>query len=357
MTHFNNGTFDFNSLEPQAVYNYLEENRWREERKIDTRASILTTAKNDKKYSILLPLDREIPNFASLMYDVFTVLEAVENRSRSQIITALINSDEIAREKQCEIISLKLKFIEEDRRQLPAKKMGAFLTNLQKVFDAVGESVAGVNSDGYRTIKKVLKKTELSVFETFQGSFGIKLALPPNSDRLSEKPLAERVAATFLDLVRASSLPDKEHLNELLLKLDKKAASNYRQFLVSLNSLKADLDIEWGSVNPNSGGRSSLSNNCIQTTVKHIKSWGDSKHKIIRTEGTLLIANLTRKTVKIKDAETGKTYLAKFDEKLLNDPKIDLTIGQRYSATLEEITSINPATGTELTVLEIAYLD
>lgn len=74
-------------------------------------------------------------------------------------------------------------------------------------------------------------------------------------------------------------------------------------------------------------------------------------------EGTLLVANLNQKTVKIKDAETETTYLAKFDEQLLKDPKIDFTIGQRYSAKLQEITSINPATGTELTVVEIAYLD
>jgi len=259
MTHFNNGTFDFNSLEPQAVYNYLEENGWIEERKIDTRASILTTAKNDKKYSILLPLDREIPNFASLMYDVFTVLEALENRSRSQIVTALINSSKIAQEKKCEIISLKFKFIEEDRKQLPAKKMGRILTTLQKVFDSLGESEAGINSDRRPIPKKILKKTELSVFETFQGSFGIKLALPPNSDSSndSETPLAERVAATFLKLVKASILSDS-------LEINKKAAYSYRQFLFSLKGLKADLDIEWGSVNPKAGGRSSLSSDRIE---------------------------------------------------------------------------------------------
>lgn len=159
MTIFKNGSVDFNSLEPLAIYNYLEENGWKEERRIDTRGSVLKTSKNDKKYSVLLPLEKDLPDFESRMYDVFKVLEVVENRARSQIIAGLINLAEIAREKECEIICLKFKFIEEDKKQLPAKKMGAVLTSLQNCFHAVGGSEAGFHSGNARTPKEVLEKT------------------------------------------------------------------------------------------------------------------------------------------------------------------------------------------------------
>lgn len=360
MIIWKNGSFDFNYLEPLAVYSYLEDNGWREERKIDTRGSILTTAKDDKKYSVLLPLEEDLPDFASRMSDLFRVLEVVESRPQSEIITGLIKVGEIAREKQREIIRIKFKSLEKDRRELSAKTAIAILTSLQNLFDAVGQSEAGFNLDNGRTPKEVLEKTELSVLET--GSFGMKLALPPHSisPNNSEIPFAERVAATFWELVELSTIPEKEPLKQLLLKLEPKAVSSYGQFLVSLKGLKADIDVEWGSVNPHAGGRGSLSKTGIEKTIKYVKLWERNQHKIITVKGKLLAANLTQKTLKIEEIETGKNYVAKLSDELLNEPKFDLTIGRVYSAKFEELTSINPATGTEKTertVMELASME
>lgn len=360
MIAWKNGSFDFNYLEPLAVYGYLEDNGWREERKIDTRGSILTTAKDDKKYSVLLPLEEDIPNFSSLMYDVFRVLEVVESRPQSEIITGLINVSEIAREKQREIIRIKFKSVEKDRRELSAKTAIAILTSLQNFFDAVGQSEAVLNLDNGRTPKEVLEKTEFSVLET--GSFRIQLALPPhsNSSNNSEIPLAERVTATFWKLVELSTIPQKEGLKQLLLKLEPKAVYSYRQFLISLKDLKADIYVEWGSLNPHAGGRGSLSKTAIEKTIKYVKLSERNQHQIITVNGKLLAANLTKKTLKIEEVETGKNYAAKLSDELLNEQKFDLTIGRVYSAKLEELTSINPATGTEKTertVMELVDLN
>jgi hypothetical protein len=82
MTVSLNRSFDWNSLEPQRIYEYLENYGWEEERKLDDMAAILSINKNDKKYSILLPLDKEISDFTSRMYDVFRTLEVVEERPK-----------------------------------------------------------------------------------------------------------------------------------------------------------------------------------------------------------------------------------------------------------------------------------
>lgn len=356
MIGWKNGKFDFNCLEPQAVYSYLEDKGWKEEKKIDTRASILTTAKNDKKYSVLLPLETDLPDFASRMYDVILVLEVVENRPLSEIIKGLINVDKIAKEKQREILIVKFK--SQDKPELPAPKMGNFLISLQKFFAAVSQTA--ITSENGRSRKGVLKKIELSVLET--GDFGIKLGLPPHNDSSndSEIPLAERVAATFLELVKSSGNSDKKCLKQGLLKLERKAVSSYRQLLVALKGLKADINVEWGSVNPHAGGGASLSKTDIQKAIKYVKFWQRQEHQIIAVKGKLLGANLSQNLVTIEEVETGKNYVAKFGEELLKEGKFDLTIGRLYSAKLEELSSINPATGTEKTqrtVIELAYIN
>ena len=340
MIIWKNGKFDFNSLEPQAVSSYLEDNGWTEEKKIDTRGSILITAKNDKKYSVLLPLEGDVPNFSSLMSDVFRVLEVVENRPQTEIIKGLINVEKIAKEKQREILIVKFK--SQDKQELPAPKMGSFLMSLQKFFAAVGQSEIAVNSDNGKSPKGVLKKIELSVLET--GDFGIKLGLPPHGDSS-----AERVAAIFLELVESSGNPDKERLKQLLLKLERKAVSSYGQLLVSLKGLKADICVEWGSVNPEAGGRGSLSKTDIQKAIKYVKFWQRQQHQIITVKGKLLGANLSKNMVTIEEVETGKNYVAKLREELLKEGKFDLIIGRVYWAKFEELISINPATGTEKT--------
>jgi hypothetical protein len=356
MIGWKNGKFDFNCLEPQAVFSYLEDKGWKEEKKIDTRASILTTAKNDKQYSVLLPLEKDLPDFASRMYDVLRVLEVVENRPQAEIIKGLINVDKIAKEKQREILIIKFK--SQYNQELPASKMGKMLMSLQKFFAAVGQSETAINSDNGRSPKRVLKKIKLSVLES--GDFGIKLGLPPDNDSSndSEIPLAERVAATFLELVKSSGNSDKEPLKQLLLKLERKAVSSYGKLLVVLKGLKADINVEWGSVNAEAGGRGSLSKTDIQKAIKYVKFWQEQQHQIITVKGKLLGANLTQNFVKIEEVETGKNYVGKLSEELLKEGNFDLTIGRVYSAKFEELTSINPATGTEKTqrtVMELAY--
>lgn len=168
------------------------------------------------------------------------------------------------------------------------------------------------------------------------------------------------MAATFLELVKLSDRPEKEELKQLLLKFEKKAAYSYRRFLLSIQNLKSDLYLEWGSVNPDAGGQASLSKNSIQTTVKYIKFWDKNQDKLITVQGKLLKADITQKTLEIKEIETGKNYAANFDKKLLNHPEINLIIGHLYSTKFQEVTSINPVTGEEKmerTVIELAYLN
>jgi hypothetical protein len=352
MTQHSYKTIDYDSIDPHTVYSYLEENGWLEARKIDDRATILTTHKNDKQYSILLPLDKDIPDFASRMYDVLKTLEFIEARPRTEIIKALKSTKDIAFEKNCEILSLRLKSIDQPNKyELSAKKMGLLLTSTQDLFDAVGQSEKGYESNKGKIPQEILEQTELNVFNTFKGSFGIQLALAPKIEQLNllEQPLSERVADIFLELVKLSNEIEKEELKHLLLKIKRRASARYRKFLSSLIRSESDLYLDWGSVNPDAGGNAFLSYDSIIKTVDFINKMEVEDPEEYQVIGELLSASNTkkRKALEIEELKSNKIFSGKISESLLDNQNIELTLGKIYSVNFQETTSINPATGEE----------
>ncbi len=342
--------FDWNDLEIQTIYEYLENNGWQEERKLNDMASILSIIKDNKKYSILLPLDKEIADFASRMQDVFKTLEVVEKRSTSEILEFFKNIHQIAIEKNCEILSIRFQYIyDKHRQQFPVKQIGNVLTSLQDVFDALGQSESDINISRGRIKKEILEKTEISIFDTFQGSFGVKLALAPKIEQLEliEKPLAEKIVEKFLRLTKLSDSSDKEKLQNLLMTLNRRTASTYRQFLLNLIISESDLSIEWGSVNPQAGGKANLSYSQTISTVECINKMEAASPEEYNIEGELLSASKIKNTILIEDIKNKKKYSIQIPSNIWHDQNIDITIGDFYSVTFLETISINPSTSEE----------
>ena len=362
MMTFLDSDFDWNALEIETIHEYLENKGWKEERKIDDMALILSISKNNTKYSILLPLDKDISDFASRMYDVLRTLEVVEERPSIEILDNFKNTHQIALEKDCEILSMRFQYIyDKHRNQFPAKKIGNILTSLQDVFDAVGQSESGQTISRGKIKKEILERTEISVFDTFQGSFGVKLALAPKPEQLEllERPLAEKVAEKFLQLAKFSNNSDKEELQKLLTTLNRRAASTYRKFLLNLITSESNLSIEWGSINPQAGGKANLTYEKTISTVEFINKMEAEAPEEYNIEGELLSASKIRNIIEIKNIKEKEKYSIKIPENILNNPTIDLTIGYLYSVTFLEITSINPTTGEEKferTVTDISRL-
>ncbi|MDJ0599645.1 MAG: hypothetical protein QNJ37_12485 [Crocosphaera sp.] len=355
-----------NSIDPSYVHTYLENSGWQEEEKIDERAIIFTIYKNNKKYSLLLPLDQEIPDFDSRMYDLFRVLEFIENRTKDEILKCFENSHKIALEQQTEILSLRFQFIyDQSQRQLSAKKMGVVLVSLQDLFDAFGELETGkeVISTRGRIPKEILEKTEISVFETFKGSFGVKLAFSKLNQQLSllERPLAERVSQKFIELINLSNNLDKENLKHMLLQLKKRTASRYRKFLAELIRAESNFYIDWGSVNPESGGHAYLSYENTVHTIEFINKMETENPEQITVCGELLLACKSKRNyLEIASIEDGNEYKGDISDSVLRNTNIDLTIGHLYRVVFEELTSINPATGEEKierNVINIQYME
>lgn len=358
-------SFDFTSIDPNRVYRYLHENGWQEEDRIDDRAAILAIYKNDKKYSVLLPQDREIPDFDSRMWDVFKTLELVENRSRVEIISALTIASAIALKKDCEILNLRFKFVyEPEQHQFPAKKMGNILLSLQNLFDAVGQAKTGRDVVSGKIQEKITSQTEISIFETFQGSFGIKLAFAPKPkteqlDLFGNLPLSEQVSQSFLDLLKSSNTVNKENLKIILSQLKRRSATQYRKFLFSLSSAQVNLFADWGSTNTQGGGKAELSYANILGTIDFINNLEVEDPEEYEIIGELMAAITKPLDIEVQFHCDNKRYTGSVESSVLQNTNIELTIGHFYHVRFREITSINPATGeekVERTVRSLSYV-
>ena len=163
MKNFNDQFLNhLSEIDPEALIEYLQNQGWKEVKKIDTRGSLWSLTENAKQFSVLLPLETDLPDFFDRMYELFKVLELVEKRPWQNILTSLTNTHKINPEKNYGILTLKFKFLEADnQRQFSAKKLGNLLTALQNLFDAIGRSEYSQRLKSLSNSSSPLKRTIL----------------------------------------------------------------------------------------------------------------------------------------------------------------------------------------------------
>ncbi len=354
---------EIDSIKPQRVIDYLNSNGWIETRKIsDGIASIWSQAKSNREFSLLLPLDREVSDFFMRMKEVLETLAYFENRPAPEILKNLLSTNYLALKKQREILSIKLKFIyEKNKQEGSAKKIGMILTSLQDLFNAIGQSESGKSLSSGKIQQEIINVTELSIIEVFQGSFGIKLGLPSIHEQidLSGNTLSQRVFINILSLVNYSNENDKQKLKNELVRLKKISASRYRKFLMYLVNSEANFYAEWGSTNPTGGGQAILSFENAINTIEFINKMEVEEPAEYIIHGELISATKHKKSlnsIEIEDFEAKKKYAGKLDIQT----NIELTIGRYYSAKIQEISSVNPATAeekSEYTVIELSLYE
>jgi len=79
------------NLQPQQISYYLESKGWKQSQKIGDRAIIWTSGNlNPETPQIVLPLNCKLPDFPVSMNLMLETLEAIENRSKMEILAELI---------------------------------------------------------------------------------------------------------------------------------------------------------------------------------------------------------------------------------------------------------------------------
>lgn len=341
----------FYAINPETVAAYLRSNGWHEQSKIENQHSIWQfTSESRGEFVLLLPLNPEIPDFLDRMDDAFRTLAIVEQRPESFIFNDLADVRYVAKEKEREILNLRLSFVDGQPQitfqEAPAKRLAMILGSLQDTLDAIGQVKAGRATPFGKVAEEITAQTQLSVLGVFKGSFGIRLAsAAPSVQQLSflENPLAESVLEEFLELVNHSTNEIK--LRETLIRLQRRSASRYRKFLLSLVDANADLYLDWGSSNTKKGGSAALSTLSALNAVEIVRKMEIESPVEFEIRGQLLSASTTRKTFEIRDIVEGMSYSGKIMDSAIED-EVELTLTTKlYSARLQEIVKTNPTTG------------
>jgi hypothetical protein len=313
----------FNDMEPQVIANYLRDEHWRVIETVKNHHEIWQLKNSNKKvYSLLLPLNPELPDFPNRMYDVVRTLAAVEKRSEAELFNDLDSAARIAQEHSREILNIHLEFSKKTLRpEAPARRLGQFLTTLQDTFDAIGQAESGYAKPSGKIAEEITDRTSLDVLCTFKGSFGIRLAAAPpkQSQQLElleqlEDPLAERVMNDFIMLLKSSK--DENELRELMAKLQQRAASRYRRFLLALTDVDAKLRVEWGSRNPAKGGVAELSVDDVWYAIEICDGVEAAPPEQIEIIGELTAVNGEQKTFRIRDRHDDTTYFGKISDEV-----------------------------------------
>lgn len=242
------------SISPKKIAMYLEYKKWRKEKEAAGIASLWSYIKNNKKISVLLPLDSDLSDFEIKIEELVTVLSRLEERPLSELLKVLESTSLVAKRSHREVIDLKIESLE--KNEVPAREIGEVLKSMQDLFVSIGtfKSIT-LNKNAKEALRFESSELKLSLLDTFQGSFGIRVGLPVSKQlNLFDDSIAEESVETFMRLIIVSTDDNSNALKSELETFQGELLIKFQNFIKCLIKLESDLVLEWGSVNPQKGG-------------------------------------------------------------------------------------------------------
>lgn len=347
------------SLEKLSVY--LEEKGWNKVKEKKDFGALWEW----QEYKLFLPLNPEFSDFYDKLLEVCILLEKVEDRPYLEIVKPLQKASVIANKLQREIIEMKISDIDDNKHEVNAEKIGGVFRTLQGFVDSFNP-------------QQIDKNLKLSVLGTFQGSFGIQLALGQCEDKkqlnlfgeegnLGDVSKAIKIIEILLNIIRKAQKDEKEkeQLKQALIKLDKKSVRRFVDLLEKLSFLDANIYFDWGSINPNFGGEATISHKKLLESLDWIREQEDIEEpEILKIRGKLELGGVgnkeqTRKFI-ITEIGSQEKYDGIIKPELLTQLNSTLSVGKYHQATLEKSVRINQMTGQEkinYTLVDLSELE
>lgn len=341
-------------ISPFKICSYLQEQGWLKRKELNG-ISVWTNTKTDNLSGIFVPLRDDFVDYQSRVFEILYTLQEFEKRPIYQIIQSLHSLSYIAKASRREVIEFRIKYIFEEKYDASLKKIGSVFKSLQDLFEALGEfkSLNRVSSLNMTSLKKEL---EVSLIETFQGSFGFRLGFSKSDNKqleIFDVPIAQDTAQEFLELIKTCS--SKPEIFEIKIsKFSGKSFAKFKSFISNLITLNANIDLEWGSINIEKGGAVSITYEQLIETLELIKKREISDPTVIKITAKLILASVETKKKKHNKfiavtLEDEQEYRGNISKNILDNKNIELTVGKIYQMSLEETISVNMATGNEET--------
>ncbi|MEO0684730.1 MAG: hypothetical protein AAFY76_06680, partial [Cyanobacteria bacterium J06649_11] len=201
---------------------------------------------------------------------------------------------------------------------------------------------------------------QLSVISTFEGSFGLRFIASNSREQLSylEEPLIRQSVTELFALLKVSE--NEDLLKKSLVRLRKRTASSFRNFLIALSALEVDSVIEWGSPEKALGGQIELSRlavtKALHTVTRTVVETPDEFEIIAEWIG----GNKRTRNFEVRDieadSEDDSTYKGKIAATALKSAEI-AQWSQIYKVRLLHEPELNEATEeitSKYTLLEVS---
>lgn len=359
----------YRAVEPQSVIDFLNERGWRQFDIMPDVVSIWGVEKESQTHKILLPLNPDSPDYPNRMICALETIGNVEGRSELDLADFLADRSFAASEANRELVDLRLLPNSSQSNEFPVKPLGAILQSLQNCIDSIGRAVKGVYSSSVTgpISQEIADRTRLLAVGAGTGSFVVKLASERPEEQLNwvdqkQGSLEQKTLNAFLNLIEVSHQGNPEALRETLESLQRRTVVTYRKFLEDLSSADSGLEIRMGSLHPEFGGKSRLNSTEILGLIELLTQVEPQIPEVIIVDGTLGLAGKTvsgtSKFVLRRLADKAP-FEGRIDESLL-EKDIELTVGRRYRAFIEEVESINPVTNessTNYKLVDALYLE
>lgn len=360
--------FDINSISLPKLETYLSINGWEKKKQIEKTASIWIYRKGTIKQGIILPLDRGFVDFEDRVLEIFLSLERIEKRPMIEIIESLKSTSIIAQQQNREIIEIKVSSLQENRNEVKTKSIGLVLKSLQDFFNAFGELKSKDKMP--KDKRKVLSQLEISLIDTFHGSFGLRLGLSKAqykqlellNDEYSNEEISIAATQKFIDLIQASSNQNAEGLKKQIKNLKGEPILRFKTLISHLIRLESNLFLDWGSVNPHKGGLAKISYVDIVRTLEIINKQELEDPIQFQIVGKLEVAGVgknknRRKFILVDSTDDSKEFQGTISPEVVQKFNGHIELTKLYRVTIEEKISINELTGDEHTMYTIIELE
>ena len=241
-----------NDISIDKIKFYLINNGWIKKAENKSIGSIWEL-KDDSNVSLILPANEEKIDFKTRLFETFLILEEVENRPKSEIYKALTKASSIARKENREIVEIVFKAVYDKKQEIKAKELGVLLKSIQDYYISYGKNLfinpKSKKKDVLDRRKSIESELELSLVDTFHGSFGLVLGLGISMQiDIFQETVGSKATEYLIDLISLTDYEHTEKFKEELSFADKNIFYDFKKIINYIVSLESNVFFDWGSV-------------------------------------------------------------------------------------------------------------
>lgn len=253
------------------------------------------------------------------------------------------------------------------RNEVPIKMFGGLLYSFQNVVETIGYEIAKDYLSGRRQ-EIAAQRTEFLATATSGGSYSIDL-ISNEPVNLLNTSLASDALLKLFEVLKESRSSSKnlknlesenDSKNSILVEhvshLGRNFVSRYKIFLRYIAETEGDLELNWGSPNPERGGSVRLTYLDAISSLRIISQVSIADAKILDVTGVLVGGNTQSKNFDIRDLEDReKKYVGEIADQIINSGQ-EIVLDEVYKAKIEESIKEDIATGQQKPVYKLVNL-